>query len=142
MTKENATGKGTFAMPPVLYDILKDTALIYLPATGTLYFTIAQIWGLLYAEEIVGTVVAVSTFLGVCLKISNVSYHRSEKSNDGILVVDQSDPSKDKYLLDITTDLNDVAASDRIVLKVDNQTKTPPASSMDPRNVKRSTSQN
>lgn len=56
------------------YDKLKFIALLLLPALGTLYFTIAQTWGLPKAEEVVGTVVAVDTFLGVLLKISNSQY--------------------------------------------------------------------
>jgi Putative phage holin Dp-1 len=52
------------------YDNLKWLALIGLPALGTLYFALAGIWGLPAAEQVVGTIVAVDTFLGVVLKIS------------------------------------------------------------------------
>lgn len=52
------------------YDTLKWVALIGLPALGTLYFALAGIWGLPAAEEVVGTIVAVDTFLGVVLRIS------------------------------------------------------------------------
>ena len=55
-----------------VYDALKFTAQILLPAIATLYFTLASIWGLPYAEQIVGTITAVDTFLGVVLKISTV----------------------------------------------------------------------
>ena len=33
------------------YNILKHIALIYLPAVGTLYLTLAGIWGLPYGEQ-------------------------------------------------------------------------------------------
>lgn len=56
------------------YDILKFVAQILLPAVGTLYFSLASIWGFPYGEEIVGTITAVDTFLGVCLGISAASY--------------------------------------------------------------------
>ena len=58
------------------YDILKYIALIVLPAIATLYGTIAGIWGLPYAEEIPLTIMAVDTFLGVCLKVSSDEYHK------------------------------------------------------------------
>lgn len=58
------------------YDILKFIALTFLPALGTLYFAIAQIWGLPFGEEIVGTITAIDTFLGVVLHISNVNYKK------------------------------------------------------------------
>ncbi len=57
------------------YDILKWVAQILLPALGTLYFAIASIWGLPYAEQIVGTVTAVDAFLGVLLGISAAQYN-------------------------------------------------------------------
>ena len=57
------------------YDILKYIAQVILPALGTLYFALAQIWGFPYGEEIVGTVTAVDTFLGVALKISSDNYY-------------------------------------------------------------------
>ena len=52
-----------------VYDVLKWIALIALPATATLWFTIAKIWGLPYIAEITGTMVAVDTFLGTLLGI-------------------------------------------------------------------------
>lgn len=60
-----------------LYDILKWISLIVLPAIGTLYFALAGIWGFPYGEEIVGTIVAVETFLGAILGISNARYKKS-----------------------------------------------------------------
>ena len=59
------------------YDILKYIAQVILPALGTLYFALAQIWGFPYGEEIVGTVTAVDAFLGVALKISSDNYYSS-----------------------------------------------------------------
>lgn len=56
------------------YDILKWIALVLLPALGTLYFGLAQIWDFPYGEQIVGTITAVDTFLGVILGISNAQY--------------------------------------------------------------------
>ena len=58
-----------------IYDILKYIAQVILPALGTLYFALAQIWGFPYGEEIVGTVTAVDAFLGVALKISSDNYY-------------------------------------------------------------------
>jgi hypothetical protein len=60
-----------------IYDILKYVALIALPAIGTLYFTLSQVWGLPYGEEIVGTIAAVDTFLGSLLQISTAIYKKN-----------------------------------------------------------------
>ena len=62
-----------------IYDILKWISMVVLPAVATLYFALAGIWGFPYGEEIVGTITAVDTFLGVVLGISSAKYHKSEK---------------------------------------------------------------
>lgn len=64
------------ALNSKLYDVLKFIAQVLLPALGTLYFTLAQIWGLPYAEQIVGTIAAIDTFLGIILGISTSSYNK------------------------------------------------------------------
>lgn len=65
-----------------VYDILKWIALIGLPALGTLYFALSSVWGLPYAEQIIGTVAAVDTFLGAVLGISTVNYNKTESVPD------------------------------------------------------------
>ena len=58
------------------YDVLKFIAQIVLPAIGALYFGLAGIWGFPYAEQIVGTITVVDTFLGALLGISTASYKK------------------------------------------------------------------
>lgn len=60
------------------YDTLKWIAQYLLPAFGTLYFALAGIWGLPFGEQIVGTITAVDTFLGVLLGISASKYNKIE----------------------------------------------------------------
>lgn len=62
-----------------MYDILKWIAQILLPAIGTLYFALAGIWGFPYAEEIIGTITAIDTFLGIILGISTAQYKKKEE---------------------------------------------------------------
>ena len=50
-----------------------------LPAIATLYFALSGIWGLPYGEQIVGTIVAVETFIGALLGISTINYNKKEK---------------------------------------------------------------
>ena len=58
------------------YDILKYIAQYVLPACGTLYFALAGIWNLPYGEQIVGTITAIDTFLGVLLGITTNTYNK------------------------------------------------------------------
>ena len=63
-----------------VYDVLKWIAMLFLPALGTLYFALAGIWGLPYGEQIVGTITAIDTFLGVILGISATQYNKRADS--------------------------------------------------------------
>lgn len=62
-----------------LYDILKFFAQIVLPAMATLYFALAQIWGLPFGEEVVGTITAVDAFLGALLGLASANYKKEVK---------------------------------------------------------------
>ena len=62
------------------YDALKWIAQYLLPALATLYFAIAQVWDLPYGEQIVGTITAIDTFLGVILGISTAQYNKALNS--------------------------------------------------------------
>jgi hypothetical protein len=72
-----------FKMTSKTYDNLKWIAQYLLPALGTLYFALAGIWNFPYAEQVVGTITALDTFLGVILGISNAKYVE-ENSDTGI----------------------------------------------------------
>ena len=61
-----------------VYDVLKFIAQIFLPALATLYFALAQIWGLPYGEQIVGTITAIDAFIGALLGISTAQYNKAE----------------------------------------------------------------
>lgn len=64
------------------YDILKWIAQLLLPAVATLYFALAGIWGFPYGEQIVGTITAIDTFLGVILGISTAQYKKATTTNE------------------------------------------------------------
>lgn len=59
-----------------VYDILKFIAQVVLPALGTLYFALAGIWNWPLGEQVVGTITAIDTFLGVLLGISTSKYNK------------------------------------------------------------------
>lgn len=65
------------------YDALKWVALILLPAIGSAYFALAGIWDLPNAEEVVGTIVVIDTFLGAILGISIKRWNSSEDKYSG-----------------------------------------------------------
>ena len=61
------------------YEILRWITVIVLPAIGTLYFALSGIWGLPYGEQVVGTIAAITTFLGAILQISRSAYNKEHE---------------------------------------------------------------
>ena len=66
-------------MSKKVYDLMKWIAMYLIPAVGTLYFALAGIWNFPYGEEVVGTLTAVDTFLGVILGISTAKYNKQSE---------------------------------------------------------------
>lgn len=59
-----------------VYDVTKWIVMIVLPAVSALYWGLSGIWGWPYAEEVVGTIAVVTTFLGALLGISTAQYNK------------------------------------------------------------------
>ena len=66
-----------------VYDVLVRIVKYILPALGTLYFGLSQIWGFPYGEEVVGSISLVATFLSICLGISSYNYSKGEDNGNG-----------------------------------------------------------
>ena len=71
-------------MPNKVYDILKWMALVFLPALSTFTFVVFGIWNLSCGEQIVGTIAAIETFLGVILGISSSKYKKNISTSENI----------------------------------------------------------
>lgn len=97
------------------YDALSNTVKLVLPAIGTLYFTLASVWELPYGDQVVGSLAALATFLGVVLAIAKRGWNAVM---DGNIVVDQTDPSKDVYSIELNAPLEELTANDSVSLKV------------------------
>lgn len=101
-----------------VYNVLKWITLIGLPAVSSLYFGLAGIWGFPYAEQVVGTIAVLTTFLGIILGISTAQYNKTYQE-DGTLKIDTSNPDKDIYRIDLGENLEKIAEKSCITLKVD-----------------------
>lgn len=100
------------------YDRLKQITQIWLPAAGTLYFSLAQIWNLPHGEQVVGTITAVVLFFGILLGISKKQYEASGDDSQGTILIDSSDPDKDLYRLELKTLPEDLKGMDSVTFKV------------------------
>jgi len=103
-----------------LYDWLKWIAQIFLPALGTLYYTLAGIWGLPSADEVVGTIMAVDLFLGLLLGISQVSYNKQVGRGD--LIVDEDEDGSQGLRLELDQTPEELAGKKEVRFKVTRKT--------------------
>ena len=65
-----------FGITASSYNVLKWVTLAFLPASGALYFTLSILWGFPFGEQIVGTIVALTAFMGLLLGVSKTRYGR------------------------------------------------------------------
>lgn len=104
-----------------VYDVLKWTALVAIPAFSVLYFTLAGIWGLAYAEEVVMTASAVELCIGTLLGITTPGWNKQRI--DGTVNVVEDETSM-KYDLALEKNPEEVLESkDEIVFKVNRETQ-------------------
>lgn len=94
-------------IPDKLYDILKWFTLIVLPAFGTLYSKLSNIWSLPYGEQVASTVIAVVAFLGVVLGISTYAYNKQPTTVDVLEYADDVEDYEVEYDLDEDTEDGD-----------------------------------
>lgn len=100
-----------------LYDQLKFIAQIFLPAFGALYFALANIWGFPAAEEVMGSILAVDTFLGALLKVSSNSYDKSDAKYDGVVNITETE-DKIGLSLELHEEAEDFTAKKEILFRV------------------------
>lgn len=99
------------------YFLLDNATRVVLPALGALYFTLAQIWGLPYAAQVVGSLAALNIFLGVLVKVGETSYNNSGSRYSGSLnVVEQ--PDRTLYSLELDYTPEELALKDAVSFKV------------------------
>lgn len=64
-----------------VYDVLKWLCLIAIPATGSLYFGLAKIWGFPFGIEVVGTLDLIAAFIGTLIGVSTRNYNKDKEEN-------------------------------------------------------------
>lgn len=101
-----------------VYDSLKKVVQIVLPSISSLYFGLAQIWGLPSSEQVVGTMAILATFGGVLLGLSSWSYHAVEATTDGEIVIMTDETGKKIYSLELNGDPNDIDLKKQVAFKV------------------------
>lgn len=106
-----------------VYNIIKWFVVYFLPALGTLFFSISQLWGIPHADQVLGTITSVTIFLSMIMGLSSSSYKKAGTDMDGTMLIDRSNPEKDVYLLQLKDEAIDLSNKDVIKFKVDNTAK-------------------
>lgn len=114
-----------------VYDKLRPIVQIWLPALGVFYAAMAGLWGFGFVAEVVGSLSAIAALLGTVLGISRKTYNEKEAlaatealdagTYDGALVVDETDPLKDTFVLHLDVPFEDLKNKDAISLRVKNE---------------------
>lgn len=107
------------------YSILKWLLQIVLPAAGTLYLGLDQIWGLPAEEKVTATIFVVSTFLGIVLGISTRNYNRSDEAYDGTMVIMPTPSGGKMHSLELNGDPDTIDQMKSVRFKVDNSAMPP-----------------
>ena len=95
------------------YDTLKWIAQILLPGLGTLYFALSYIWGPPYCEQVVGTLSAVTVFIGMLLGLSAAKY-----PGDGTIKMQGA-----TYKTKLSIPIDELTEKKSVVLKVEETQK-------------------
>lgn len=101
-----------------LYKTIKWAVGIVLPAAATLILALGDIWDWPNMTQIVGTVTALTTFLGVVAGVSTFQYNESDAAFDGTMRVNRQGEGQ---LFDLILDEDplNIAARKEIRFKVD-----------------------
>jgi len=68
-----------FGLSAFSYNTLKWATLAFLPASGALYFTLSALWGFPYGEQVLATIAAITTFMGLMLGVSKSRYDKAQE---------------------------------------------------------------
>lgn len=108
-----------------VYDFLKWVVLIAIPAFGTFYQIMANVWNLPAANEVATTSLALATLLGALIGVATANYNKSDSKFDGTLqITNAADPTvPTNYNFDVG-DLDALEQKGEVTLKVDNPDAT------------------
>ena len=69
-------------LPDNVYDVLKWLCLIALPGIAWFYGAMADTWQLPYGQQIVTTLNAIGTLIGILIGVSTYNYHNGGTGDD------------------------------------------------------------
>lgn len=101
-----------------VYNFLKKLVTVYLPAFSTFYFVMAGIWNFPHPEQVVGSIAALCTFLGITLGISTKTYNNSPEKYDGSVLLNTKEDGTKVYTLEVNGNLDSIETKNQLLFKV------------------------
>lgn len=117
----NEEQKTFFQMSDKTYDFLSGLVKYVLPGLATLYLALSALWVLPYGEQVAGTLMAFTAFLGIILGISKSNYLAQpdpEPEYDGDVYIDMMEEGEDLLTVALELPVDDVRFRDNLNLKV------------------------
>jgi hypothetical protein len=90
MSESSVERKPTPLLGDGVYNVVKRTATIILPALATLYYGLAVMWDFPEPDKVVASITLLNTFLGVLVQVSKKSYYNSGHQYAGEIQVTES----------------------------------------------------
>jgi len=103
-----------------VYDKLKQVVQVLLPGFGALYFSLAALWDLPAADQVVGTCAALALFLGLVLQVSSRSYNGPDKF-DGAIEIVPTEAGGKGYSLALNDSPESLDGKTEVRFRIDNQ---------------------
>lgn len=110
-----------FVISDGLYKKLKFLVQVVLPAFSTLYFTLGNVYHWDNVEQVIGTLAAVATFVGVVLGITSKNYNNSDLPFAGTIHITESPEGVKTYSLIMNGDPEDIDTLTDVKFKVAGQ---------------------
>lgn len=107
-----------FILSGKLYDRAKWFVMIFLPAVSTLYFALGNIWGFPYVTEVIGSISALTAFLGVILGISTKAYNASDVRFGGAIDIAKNEAGTKVFSLNLNSDPEEIEMLPEVTFKI------------------------
>lgn len=101
-----------------LYSKAKWFVMIFLPAVSTLYFALGNIWGFPYVTEVIGSIAALTAFLGVILGISTKAYNASDVRFGGAIDIAKNEAGTKVFSLNLNSDPEEIEMLPEVTFKI------------------------
>lgn len=101
-----------------MYDRVKFVVQILLPAIGTLYFSLGNIWSFPNIEQVIGSISSVNVFLGVLVGISSSVYNGRPNVYNGELQIETGDDGAISPKLVLEATIEELSSAESVVFKV------------------------